>query len=505
MKRIRILATSDVHGTILPTQYSNGLSVYQGLARLKTLIDSLKDENTILVDNGDAIQGSALTRHHYHFHKDEVNPMTKAMSKLGYDFINLGNHDFNYGQKALAIHLKNVHAPCLCANVKRKGLSIGLNYAIKVVDGIKLAFFGLVTSYTPTWESKQNILGLEFIDAYKCAKKTVEYIKKLEEPDYIICLYHGGFERDLKNGELIEQDRGENQAYRMLKNIPEINILISGHQHRSLAGKIFHTTYTQTKDKGQELAVIDIFPESHQIESQVLRNNLPANQEFIDLVSKEEQETQDWLDSVVGKSKIDLSIKDPFTARKEKAAIVSFINQIQMETTHSQLASSAIYDGAIGFGKIITMRDIITTYIYDNTLIVKKINGHQLRLYLEKCASYWTIKDNQIQVSESFIYPKVMNYNYDMVDGVDYTIDLNKPIGQRITKLIYQGKKVENNDEFTISLNSYRALGGGDFDMLKDAPVIQNDSIDFADLVTNYLSKHPIIDFIPRKNIEILK
>ena len=98
-----------------------------------------------------------------------------------------------------------------------------------------------------------------------------------------------------------------------------------------------------------------------------------------------------------------------------------------------------------------------------------------------------------------------MNYNYDMVDGVDYTIDLNKPIGQRITKLIYQGKKVENNDEFTISLNSYRALGGGDFDMLKDAPVIQNDSIDFADLVTNYLSKHPVIDFIPRKNIEILK
>lgn len=505
MKRIRILATSDVHGTILPTQYSNGLSVHIGLARLKTLIDSLRDDHTLLVDNGDAIQGSPLTRHHYHFHADEINPMTKAMKEMHYDFIGLGNHDFNYGQKALQIHLTHVESPCLCANVKKENVPIGLSYAIKEIDGIQLAFFSLVTSYTPTWESQEHIEGLEFIDAYESAKKIVEYLQKFEQPDYIICLYHGGFERDLSNGSLLEEDRGENQGYRILKEIPGIDVMISGHQHRSLSGKLFNTVYTQTSDKGKELALIDIYPENHHIESHILPNDMLADEKMIQLVEKEEKETQTWLDTVVGHSKVDLTISDTFQARLKKAPLVTFINRIQQETTGAQLSSSSIYDGAVGFQNKITMRDIVSTYIYDNTLVVKKITGAQLKDYLEQCASYWTLKGNNIEVSQNFIYPKKMHYNYDMVEGIDYTIDLRKPIGERITQLVYHGKDVQKNDEFTIALNNYRAAGGGNFDMLKEAPIIQNNGIDFADLVSSYLEKHPEIDFVPEDNIHLVK
>ncbi|QRG86732.1 bifunctional UDP-sugar hydrolase/5'-nucleotidase [Bulleidia sp. zg-1006] len=505
MKRIRILATSDIHGTVLPTQYSNGLSLNIGLARLKTLVHSLKDEHTILVDNGDAIQGSPLTRHHYHFHADDVNPMTKAMKEMHYDFIGLGNHDFNYGQKALQTHLDHVGSPCLCANVKRDGVPLGLSYAVKEVEGVRLAFFSLVTSYTPTWESEKNIAGLEFVDAYESAKKIVEYLQKFEQPDYIICMYHGGFERDLNNGSLLEEDRGENQGYRILKEISGIDVLISGHQHRSLAGELFHTIYTQTLDKGQELALIDIYPENHHIESHILLNDMLADEAMMKLVEKEERETQKWLDTVVGHSKVDLSIHDTFQARLKKAPLVTFINRIQMETTGAQLAGSAIYDGAVGFKETITMRDIVSTYIYDNTLVVKKITGAQLKAYLEQCASYWTLKGNDIEVSQNFIYPKKMNYNYDMIDGVDYSIDLSKPVNERITQLVFQGNSVQDEEEFTIALNSYRAAGGGNFDMLKEAVVIQNNGIDFADLVAGYLENHPEIDFIPEDNIHLLK
>lgn len=505
MKRIRIIATSDVHGTVLPTQYSNGLSINQGIARLSTLIQSLRDGNTLLVDNGDAIQGSPLTRHHYRFYPAEINPMTKAMKQLKYDYINLGNHDFNYGQEALNLHLEQLGVPCLCANVKKGGIPFGVSYAVQTVDDVKLAFFGIVTSYTPNWESKENIEGLEFMDAYESAKKTVEYLKKFEQPDYIICLYHGGFERDLTTGELLEEDRGENQGYRILKEIRDIDILISGHQHRSLSGKLFNTIYTQTMDKGKEVALIDIYPENHHIESHILQNDMKADPQFESLIEKEEEETQQWLDTVVGESKVDLSIQDTFKTRLEKAPIVTFINKIQMETTGAQLASSSIYDGAIGFGKTITMRDIVSTYIYDNTVVVKELTGKQLKEYLEKCASYWTLKGNDIQISPNFIYPKLMHYNYDMVDGIDYTIDLSMPVGERITQLIYQGNDIQPEDHFTIALNSYRAAGGGDFDMIKDAKVIQNQGIDFTDLVSNYLEKNPCIDFTPYQNIHLIK
>jgi len=103
---IRILATSDVHGYLFPYSYADNSYQNIGLAKVKTLIDSLRNENTVVIDNGDMLEGSPLAFYHYHYHQDEVSPMTKAMNRVGFDLINLGNHDFNYGMKALNTHLE---------------------------------------------------------------------------------------------------------------------------------------------------------------------------------------------------------------------------------------------------------------------------------------------------------------------------------------------------------------------------------------------------------------
>ena len=170
--RIRLLATSDVHGYIYPYDYADQSEAEYGLARLNTLITSLRDENTLLIDNGDILEGSPLSFYHFHEHKDDVSPMTKVLDAMEYDFINLGNHDFNYGEEALLRHLDNMHAPLLTGNVLYKGKPLGLTYAVKELAGKKIVLFGVVTHYIPNWEKKQNIKHFKFPDALETAKKT---------------------------------------------------------------------------------------------------------------------------------------------------------------------------------------------------------------------------------------------------------------------------------------------------------------------------------------------
>ena len=121
MNKIKILSTSDLHGYIYPYSYADHSEVNHGLARLSTLIDSLRDENTILIDNGDVLEGSPFTFYHYQKYKNEINPVSEVMKMLRYDFINIGNHDFNYGPKALFDHIETTKSLCLTANIIYQG------------------------------------------------------------------------------------------------------------------------------------------------------------------------------------------------------------------------------------------------------------------------------------------------------------------------------------------------------------------------------------------------
>ncbi|MBQ9511576.1 MAG: metallophosphoesterase, partial [Lachnospiraceae bacterium] len=182
--RIRILCTSDVHGKIYPYSYADGSEAMHGFARLKTLIDSLRDENTILIDNGDVLEGSPLTFYHYRNHKEEVCPVTRAMRSIGYDFINIGNHDFNFGLPALNLHIKETGAVCLTSNVVVEGVPLSKPYVIREVAGKRIALFGVTTQHVPHWEAPENIQGVTFPDAFATAWDTVNLIRKTQAADY---------------------------------------------------------------------------------------------------------------------------------------------------------------------------------------------------------------------------------------------------------------------------------------------------------------------------------
>jgi len=156
------------------------------------------------------------------------------------------------------------------------------------------------------------------------------------------------------------------------------------------------------------------------------------------------------------------------SARVIDSPLIDFILEVERKATGAQLASTAVFstDASLAPGPI-TLARLSALYPYDNTLRAVKISGTQLRAYLEQSARYFRNAGGRIQAD-----PSIPGFNYDVVAGVDYTIDLSRPIGDRITRLEYQGRTVAPADSFTMALNNYRQTGGGGFSMLAGAPVV---------------------------------
>ncbi|MBR2824718.1 MAG: bifunctional metallophosphatase/5'-nucleotidase [Solobacterium sp.] len=506
--RVRILSTSDLHGFIYPYSYADRSIKNHGLARIKTLIDSLRDENTILIDNGDTIEGSPFTFYHYLKHQDKICPISLAMKELYYDYVNAGNHDFNYGQKELLKHLQTVNATCITNNVyiqdeEGKKKCLGVPYAIREILGKKIALFGVTTHFVPQWEKPENIEGMEFVEAFEATKRTLELLKAKEQPDYIICVYHGGFERHPETGEPTELLTGENQAYQMLEELEGIDVLIAGHQHRTYCGILHKTAYTESAFSGLYLSCVDIDIDTHTITPQLIEATVEPDSSILQLTQEEENECQNWLDQTLGTTDIDLKIIDEGDARLHKSQLLTFLNLVQMEVTGADISAAALFLRATGFDHNITMRNLVSTYQFPNTLVVKKITGKILREYLEKDMEFWVVKDNKVIINPLFDFPNVQYHNYDMLDGIEYEAKISNPLGQRIISLTRNGKEIKDTDEFTLVVNNYRASGGGNYHMIENAPTIKEYQTTMVDVLANYIMNHKKISFKVQNNIKI--
>ena len=504
MSIIRLLATSDVHGYVFPHDYATNAEKPLGLAKLASVIASRRDENTILIDNGDSLEGSPLSFFHQHIEPDRPDPVTLAFRRLHYDCVNVGNHDFNYGWDVLNRHLQQLGSVCITGNVEKDGVPIGQRYRLFHKAGKTVALFGCTTSVTALQESPEHIRGITFPDACAYAKETVEYLRTEVHPDYIVCVYHGGLERDPLTNLPTEKETGENEGSRILQETGA-DVLISGHQHRSLALRIGRAAVTQTADEGKELACIEIDTETGVITPSLLPADAPAEEEMLAEIQAAEDRCQAWLDQPLGETETDLTIPDEEDARLHKAQLITFLNRVMTDVSGAELAASALFSHAAGFPRFITMRHLISTYIYPNTVVVKKVTGRILKDYLEQDASYFTVQDGRITVSPDYLEPVPQPFNYDMVDGVDYTIKASNPRGRKITSLTRAGQPVQDQDVFTLAISSYRAAGGGGFAMLKEAPTVREIPASMVEILARYILEHKVIAFAPVHNITVIE
>jgi 2',3'-cyclic-nucleotide 2'-phosphodiesterase/3'-nucleotidase len=486
-KRIRIYFTSDIHGYFYPTNYANQERKAMGLFQCAKEFE--KDGNALVIDGGDILQGSAFS---YYCQKElkSSRPIAKIMNLCGYDYITLGNHDFNYGRHYLEEYINQLDAACVCQNVRDRNGNCRYPYAIKTMDnGIRIGIVGIVTDYVNIWEKQENIEHLSITDPFEEAGKALEELK--DKVDITICIYHGGFERNLETKELLSET-SENIAYRICQEL-DFDLLLTGHQHMSIKGQSIHGTYVvQPKENGQEYHLIEItFKEEEVNIVSTIKKAKESDDFLMDAISEIEVNVQSWLDDKVGELEMPLLPKQKLKMAQEGNEIANLINQIQLYYSKAQISAASLANDVKGFEKTVTRRDIIATYPYSNTLVVCEITGKALRAAIERSAEYFKADEQgNIGISNQFLEPKVEHYNYDYYAGVEYKIEPRKKAGERVISLKHQNRDITNEDVFTICLNHYRASGAGGYPMYPKCKRVKEINIEMVELILDYFEMH---------------
>ena len=542
----KLLITSDIHGHIFPTDYCGDGDLNLGLAKVATLIkqERASHPDLVLVDNGDLIQGTPLSTYALK-HKRAVHPAILALNELCYNAAVFGNHEFNYGIDTLQGIMQDSEFPWLSANIVYEGKGgqegeitkddesmttsirgisetigkaaefneltgasfLGKPYIVKTLDsGVKVAILGITTHYIPNWERPEHIAGLQFKDAFTQTKAWVAHIRAEEKPDLLVVCYHGGFERDLSSGVETERLTGENQGVAMCTEIEGIDVLVTGHQHRYIASEVGGVTVIQPGCKGQAVGEVNItFTKDEagtwkitdkQAELKMVDENVRADEQIIALTKAVEHQTQVWLDQPIGQVSGDMTISSALSCRLKDHPFIEFVNKVQMEIAGVNVSNVALLnEDSTGFNANITLRDVLTNFMYPNTLTVLRLRGQDIKDALEQTANYFILNvEGQPEVNPSYIEPKPAHYNYDMWEGITYELDIRKPLGERVTLLQYQGQDLTMEQEIDVVMNSYRAGGGGDYDMYRNCPVVKEIMMDMSELIADYIVERGTIE-----------
>lgn len=502
---VEILGTTDVHGHIYPTNYFHDSGNEPlGLARVYTLVKQRRaaHAHTLLVDSGDSLQGTPLTYYSARVDTKIPNPMVTAYNLMGYDAFTMGNHEYNYGIPYIMKARSEAHYPYLSGNIYRHGTKtpVFTPYVIKDVAGVKIGILGLTTPGIMIWD-RHNVEGQEdFGDVLEAAHRWIPELKA-KGVDTIVVTIHSGlgapFE-DTYGG--YADDAGappENVSAKLAETFPDdISAILLGHSHEDLPKKLYHgVLLTQAMKWGQRLAVVDLHFEQQgghwklttKDSTTLTTQDVPPAPEVLAATKAAHDATLAYVNAPIGTS---TGVWSARGARLHDSAIMDFINEVQMAKTGADLSAASVFNDSafLPKGKV-SVADLASLYVYENTLTKIQIDGKALKAYLENSASYY----NAYKPGGEIFDPSQPAYNHDMVSGVDYTIDVTKPVGSRIGGLRFKGKPVTGAQKFTLALNSYRQNGGGGYTMIKGAPVKAAIYTEIRDLLIDYVKEKKVI------------
>lgn len=504
MKNLKIYFTSDVHGYVYPTDYRDQDLKPQGF--LCMMEQFKKDGNTLIVDGGDTIQGSPFTTFMSR-EKLPKNPIAEVMNKAGYDYITLGNHDFNYGYDYLKSYLNYVNATCLCTNVEDTlgQLPIKKHTIHTLENGLKIGLIGVSTEFIPVWEKAENLTHFSVSSTIESIRPSYESLRG--EVDVLVGIYHGGIEYDLETNKKLSESK-ENLAYTICEAF-DFDVLLTGHQHIPLANQTIAGTHiVQTPQYGTQFAEIEVsVSENGQVNSssKLVATDLNYNAGLYHELMPLESALQTWLDEPVGFLDTKLMPSGHLDMALHGTYLANFINQVQLERSGADIACTSFANSVKGFNAEVTVRDIVSTYIFPNTLFVLEVTGEVLKAALENSASYFRMENGEVSISDKFLKPKVSHYNYDYFMPLCYTFDLTKPVGERVTSMSLHGKQVSLTDTLKLAMNNYRYSGVGGYDMYPACKIVQEILVEMPEIIIDYFMEYQHVTVDKNQYITIIK
>jgi 2',3'-cyclic-nucleotide 2'-phosphodiesterase / 3'-nucleotidase / 5'-nucleotidase len=491
-----LMGTTDVHGRLYNHDYYTGLETDHGLALLKPRIDSIRAAHggrTMLFDSGDLLQGNPLGMVYARIHAAEPNPIIRAMNLLDYDAAAIGNHEFNYGLDHLDRALELAGFPFVSANIFRAGTQqhafapfVLLPVPTPAGDTLHVGVTGNTPPGVHLWD-RDHVTGiLEFREVIGSVSAVVADMRA-QGADVVIVLSHGGLE-GTSYDTVTTGLPPENAAAELARQVPGIDVIFLGHSHRELADTIIGgVLLTQAKNWAASLAVVTLSARRNgrgdwgveRKRGEIVRPRAgTVDRAFLDSLRWEHERTVAYVNASIGAASERMDARE---ARVRDTPIIDFVNEVQRHAAGADLSATAAFqiDAALPAGSI-SIADVAALYPYDNTLKAIRITGAQLRAYLEKSAEYYRGYPADGSTVTNFDVP---GYNFDIVSGVDYTLDLTRPSGERVTSLTRDGVAVRDDQSFTLALNNYRQAGGGGYDMIAGAEVVYDRQEDIRELL----------------------
>ena len=460
--RIQILGTTDMHGHVLPQDTYSLKPANLGWAKVATLIrhQQALNPNTILVDSGDTIQGEPINYVRTALRPDLPEPSVAIMNALGYAAMAVGNHDFDFGLPVLRGVEKQARFPLLSANtVDRLGKGAFPSYQMVLVAGVRVALVGFTTPKVPAMTEPGNIEGLSFQDLVTAARALVPRLRDQEKADVVIALVHTGL------GEVDAPAGAEDEALRLADQVPGLDAVFAGHSHQAVQTVHKGIPIVQAQCYGQALAQVELELRLEQGHWRVTARaghllrpdaDTASDPEVLRLTEDLRKATDRYLDTPATELLVDL---DSRWSRMEDTPLMQLIHQVQRQATGAQLSAAASPGTKLFIPRGATsVRQFYALSPFESRLARIRITGDQLKRYLEHAARHYGYS-----WGPDLYNREVPFYQYDMVDGVAYALDLGKPLGSRVVNLRFQGQPVKPEQTFTLALSTYRLYGGGGY------------------------------------------
>jgi 2',3'-cyclic-nucleotide 2'-phosphodiesterase/3'-nucleotidase len=492
---IVILGTSDIHGNIDNYDYFTDSvptgSSARGLTKVATYVKGViaSNPNTILIDNGDTIQGTPLAYYYELLHPEELNPLAATMNAMGFVAATVGNHEFNYGPTVFGKYQEDANYPLLSANVTGCRDYTFQPYVIQNVGDVQVGILGLTPPAVVHWERPENIVDCVFGDAMTAANYYVP-IMRAEGADVIVIAAHTGLDNTYGYG------RDENFAKFLANEVPGIDVILAGHAHANVASQVINgVLITEPNYHTRNLSDIRITVSGSGSDWVVTAKSstTPAMGTYAEDPTIKAI-TQPYHDAAVTYINTPIGYAEDafpggFQARIADGPMADLINQVQTEAAaeagfpvEASLAALFTNQAQLNAGDI-KLKDAYAVYIYDNTLYVIEATGQMIKDELEWTANYF----NQYYYEPTgvTVNSAVRDYNYDLWSGIEYKLDVTKPVGQRVVELKLNGQPLAMDQVVPIALNNYRATG-----KFPTATILYQSTTEVRELVTNWIMAH---------------
>ncbi|MDF9525908.1 MULTISPECIES: bifunctional 2',3'-cyclic-nucleotide 2'-phosphodiesterase/3'-nucleotidase [Bacillus cereus group] len=561
---LRILETSDIHVNLMNYDYYQTKTDNKvGLVQTATLVNKAREEvkNSVLFDDGDALQGTPLGDYVANKIKDPKNrvdpsythPLYRVMNLMKYDVISLGNHEFNYGLDYLNKVIEKTDFPVINSNVykvdhddkEENDENYFKPYHIlkkEVVDEagqkqiVKIGVMGFVPPQIMNWD-KANLEGkVKAKDIVATAKIMAKKMQN-EGADIIVALAHSGVDKS----EYKEVNKMENASYHLATQVPGVNAVLMGHSHTEVKDVFNGVPVVMPGVFGSNLGIIDMQlkkvngkwevqkdqskPQLRPIANSKGTPLVESDQKLVNEIKDEHQATIDYVNTPVGKTKAPINSYFSLVQDDPSVQIVTnaqkwYVEQELKKPEYEEIKDIPVLsagapfkaggrNGATYYTDIpagtLAIKNVADLYVYPNTLYAVKVNGAQVKEWLEMSAGQFNQIDPKKTEEQPLVNIGYPTYNFDILDGLKYEIDVTQPAKydkdgkvvnantNRIVNMTYEGKPVADDQKFIVATNNYRG-SSQTFPGVSEGEVVYQSQDETRQIIVKYMQKIKNID-----------